>query len=610
MPRARKRRVDRYDGQVIWINGEANYDLGNYLGGGAAGVVYEASNLRSSTDAAKTVAMKILNPVGYKLMSSGPLQRCILAKKGQPLSNNNSTLTSENVWWCVHPSTRVLIAAIPDVRTGMLKELPLPKCIEIWGWDPLNEGTKSGSDEELSGATGGGGHGRRCGSGRNEQDHHHHHSNDSRSNHHHHHNHNFLNDDPNDCGCLSDEAIEKLAKSSGEMVHVDGFNELIDIPKVPIKFIRWLRARQNIYKEIANMAHLGSHPNVVGLLEVLEYIQDSKTTLFLVLEMVTGGELFDRIKIGKGTSEETAKQYFRQLIDGVCYCHTKGVCHRDLKPENLLLADNSDKAVLKIADFGLSAAFAIAAHSGPSSSTTPSPSSSPSEAKNMLGSPPSSPVNIRRLRSVVGSPHYVAPEVTNEPIGGYDGPKADCWSAGVILYAILAGNLPFAKELASCERYAKFKRWVSGHDISTRNSVVHILPLSFNQTDDDENDGATCLTPLEQLNWFFPKHFPESAKGLLVALLHPEPARRPPMDEVCFHEWVRRTVNTSPPSSMSSLPSSRGSAAETAASADEEDMVAQVSAMSMSDVDTGVARALQQSFDDLISRKGPPPPPL
>jgi hypothetical protein len=60
-----------------------------------------------------------------------------------------------------------------------------------------------------------------------------------------------------------------------------------------------------------------------GLFEVLEYVQDSKSTLFLALELVTGGELFDRIRNGNGTSEATAQRYFRQLIDGVAYCHSK-----------------------------------------------------------------------------------------------------------------------------------------------------------------------------------------------------------------------------------------------------------------------------------------------
>mmetsp|Transcript_29367 Transcript_29367/g.37879 ORF Transcript_29367/g.37879 Transcript_29367/m.37879 type:complete len:626 (+) Transcript_29367:130-2007(+) len=625
MPRAQKRRVERYDGQLIFINGEPNYDLGNYLGGGAAGVVYEASNLKPLSDTTKSVAIKILNPVGYKLMSSGPLQRCILVRKGQPIIPNDPSfrLTPENVWWCIHPTTRVMIPAIHDTRSGLLRELPLPKCIEVWGWDPLNEGTKSGSDDELSslGATGGG-----CCNHENRNDshyhHHHHHrySSSHHSNSHSHSQHGFSE-------ILSDEAIEKLVKSSGEVVVVDGFNEPIDIPKIPIKFIRWLRARQNIYKEIAHMAHLGDHPNVVGLKEVLEYIQDSKTTLFLVLEMVTGGELFDRIKIGKGTSEVIARQYFRQLVDGVGYCHAKGVCHRDLKPENLLLADNSDKAVLKIADFGLSAAFAIAAHSNPSA-----------EEKSALLGAPSSPVNIRRLKSVVGSPHYVAPEVTNEPPTGYDGPKADCWSAGVILFAILAGNLPFAKDLASCERYSKFKKWVFGHDITCRNSMIHILPLLQEDDDEWESDGygsspATshlnhqnklvtenvCTSPLEGLNWFFPKHFPQSAKGLLVALLHPEPCRRPSMDEICQHEWIlnqnhhNNNIERSHHHSLNGAAettSHHHSEAEDNDDSDINQFVNQVSQVSLNDADAAVARALQQSFDDLIGQRSPPPPPL
>ena len=72
--------------------------------------------------------------------------------------------------------------------------------------------------------------------------------------------------------------------------------------------------------------------------------------------------MFDRIKLDCGTREELAKSFFRQLLDGVRHCHEQGVCHRDLKPENLLLQDAADTGtVLKIADFGFSARFAMAA---------------------------------------------------------------------------------------------------------------------------------------------------------------------------------------------------------------------------------------------------------
>ena len=61
--------------------------------------------------------------------------------------------------------------------------------------------------------------------------------------------------------------------------------------------------------------------------------------------------MFDRIKVDEGTEEETAQRYFRQLLNGIAFCHLRGVCHRDLKPENLLLANEGEEAVLKIADF-------------------------------------------------------------------------------------------------------------------------------------------------------------------------------------------------------------------------------------------------------------------
>lgn len=76
--------------------------------------------------------------------------------------------------------------------------------------------------------------------------------------------------------------------------------------------------------------------------------------IFIVLELIAGGELFDKIVAEGRFDEPTARFYFKQLIRGVKYCHNQGVCHRDLKPENLLLDGNGD---LKISDFGLSALY-------------------------------------------------------------------------------------------------------------------------------------------------------------------------------------------------------------------------------------------------------------
>ncbi len=83
-----------------------------------------------------------------------------------------------------------------------------------------------------------------------------------------------------------------------------------------------------IKKEISIMKMV-KHKNIVGMIEVLA----SKTKIFIVLELVTGGELFDKIvQVGK-LNEMQARFYFQQLIEGVEYCHKLGICHRDLKPE-------------------------------------------------------------------------------------------------------------------------------------------------------------------------------------------------------------------------------------------------------------------------------------
>ncbi|XP_065620039.1 CBL-interacting protein kinase 23 [Quercus suber] len=157
-----------------------------------------------------------------------------------------------------------------------------------------------------------------------------------------------------------------------------------------------------IKREISTMK-LIRHPNVIRMYEVMA----SRTKIYIVMEFVTGGELFDKIASRGRLKEDEARKYFQQLINAVDYCHSRGVFHRDLKPENLLLDAN---AVLKVSDFGLSAL----------------------------------PQQVREdglLHTTCGTPNYVAPEVINNK--GYDGAKADLWSCGVILFVLMAGYLPF-----------------------------------------------------------------------------------------------------------------------------------------------------------------------
>lgn len=155
-----------------------------------------------------------------------------------------------------------------------------------------------------------------------------------------------------------------------------------------------------IKREISIMK-IVRHPYIVRLHEVLA----SKTKIYIILEFITGGELFDKIFHQGKLREFESRRYFQQLIDAVDYCHSKGVYHRDLKLENLLL---DSRGKLKVSDFGLS-------------------------ALQQQGS--------GLLHTTCGTPNYLAPEVLSNK--GYDGSAADVWSCGVILYVLMAGFLPF-----------------------------------------------------------------------------------------------------------------------------------------------------------------------
>ncbi|XP_064153211.1 5'-AMP-activated protein kinase catalytic subunit alpha-1-like isoform X1 [Anguilla rostrata] len=163
--------------------------------------------------------------------------------------------------------------------------------------------------------------------------------------------------------------------------------------------IRSLDVVGKIRREIQNLK-LFRHPHIIKLYQVIS----TPTDIFMVMEYVSGGELFDYICKNGKLDEKESRRLFQQIISALDYCHRHMVVHRDLKPENVLLDAQMNA---KIADFGLS---------------------------NMMS-------DGEFLRTSCGSPNYAAPEVISGRL--YAGPEVDIWSSGVILYALLCGTLPF-----------------------------------------------------------------------------------------------------------------------------------------------------------------------
>lgn len=214
---------------------------------------------------------------------------------------------------------------------------------------------------------------------------------------------------------------------------------------------------QNVKKEITLLTTL-RHPNIVRGLEVL----NSRTKILLVMEYVGGGDLHTVLTEQKVFTEEEAKKHFRSLLACLSYCHDKGVYHRDLKLENLLLTTSGD---LKVCDFGLASVRSM------------------STSSNDL------------CKTIVGTEDFSSPEILrNKP---YKGDKADMWSAGIVLYIMLAGYCPFRGN-------------------SPRELAENI---------------ASC-------KYSFPHEFPRGARRIIQHLLVPDAKRRLSASEVMKDEWV------------------------------------------------------------------------
>uniref|UniRef100_A0A673CTH5 non-specific serine/threonine protein kinase n=1 Tax=Sphaeramia orbicularis TaxID=375764 RepID=A0A673CTH5_9TELE len=160
--------------------------------------------------------------------------------------------------------------------------------------------------------------------------------------------------------------------------------------------------REEIEREVVILQQI-QHNNIISLHDVYE----NRTDVVLILELVSGGELFDFLAQKESLSEEEATQFIKQILDGVQYLHSKRIAHFDLKPENIMLLDrNVHLPRIKLIDFGLAHKIEAGAD----------------------------------FKNIFGTPEFVAPEIVNyEPLGL----EADMWSIGVITYILLSGASPF-----------------------------------------------------------------------------------------------------------------------------------------------------------------------
>jgi len=150
------------------------------------------------------------------------------------------------------------------------------------------------------------------------------------------------------------------------------------------------------------------HPCIVRLYDVY----DTPDFLYIILELVEGGELFDRIVAHGQFDEMTTKFVFRQMAIGVKYLHERSITHRDLKPENILLTSpDTNETLIKITDFGLSRFIN----------------------------------ETSLMKTFCGTPNYLAPEILATRGEGSYTNKVDVWSLGVILYICLVGYPPFSE---------------------------------------------------------------------------------------------------------------------------------------------------------------------
>ncbi len=241
---------------------------------------------------------------------------------------------------------------------------------------------------------------------------------------------------------------------TGRVVAIKSFNK----QSLDIENKKKILYETNLMKKL-------NHPNITKILELFE----SEKYILLIMEYINGGNLFSFVKKRRKLSEKTSKFLFKQIILGIKYIHSMNIVHRDIKLENILIDIKNN---IKICDFGISKILSL---------------------------------KDQKLYDQCGTPMYMAPEIfLSNKEKGYDPFPIDLWSAGIALYIMLSGTLPFCTK-GDLNNKEKF---------SLRNSIIN-----------------SNFKPIENISF--------EALDLLNGLLRKDPKRRFKVNDVLNHPWLK-----------------------------------------------------------------------